>query len=623
MHGDLKYGPGFTHFDYVNPAAPKGGTARFAGIGTFDNLNPYILKGNQASGLGQVFDTLMTDSADEPFSEYGLVAETVETPVDRSWVAFTIRPQARFHDGSAITADDVVFTFNTLVKKGHPFYRFYFGSVAKVEKQGPRKVKFIFKPGDNRELPLILGQLPVLSKAYWTGKTFEETTLTPPLGSGPYRIKSFEPGRTLTYERVKDYWAANLPVKRGQHNFDTLIYDYYRDQNVAIEAFKKGEFDIRPENSSKLWATAYDSPASRAGLFKQTLFPNKQPTGMQGFVFNTRKPMFRDRRVRWALAHAFDFEWSNRNLFYGAYARTKSYYSNSELASGALPGPGEHALLEPYRDRLAPEVLARTYEPPRAGDNATLRANLLAALKILKEAGWTVRDGKLVDDESGEPMAFEVLLVSPAFERVVGPFIHNLRRLGIAARMRTVDTSQYQNRVRSFDFDMIIGNWGQSLSPGNEQRSFWGSRNAELRGGRNYAGIKDPVVDELIEKLIAAPDRAALVTSTRALDRVLLWGHYVIPQWHLQGDRIAYWDKFGRPAVIPTKGIQLDTWWADNAKEAAVADGKRRLRALTNSAGGDGDGGAGWLWWLGGAAVATGAAFAFRGRRRGHGGAAP
>jgi microcin C transport system substrate-binding protein len=584
MHGDLKYGPGFTHFDYVNPQAPKGGAVRFADTGTYDNLNPYILKGVSAAGVSQVFDTLTTASRDEPFSQYGLVAKTIETPPDRSWVIFTLRAGARFHDGRPITADDVIFSFNTLIKKGHPFYRFYFGSVAKAEKLGRLKVKFTFKKGGNRELPLILGELPLLPKHYWKGKDFAKTTLTPPLGSGPYRIKDLEPGRSVAYERVKNYWAANLPVKKGQHNFDFIRYDYYRDATVAIEALKKGEFDIRVENNSKAWATAYDSPAIRAKLLIKRLFPNKRSTGMQGFVFNTRRAMFRDRRVRWALAHAFDFQWSNRNLFYGAYARTKSYFSNSELASSGLPNKEELAVLAPYRDRVPGEVFTKEYLPPAAGTNRRLRANLLKALKILKNAGWVVRQGKLINATSNKQMRFEVLLVSPAFERIVGPFIYNLRRLGIAARMRTVDTSQYQNRVRAFDFDMIVGGWGQSLSPGNEQRSYWNSRNADIKGGRNTAGIKNPVVDELVEKLIAAPDRKGLVMRTRALDRVLLWGHYVIPHWHIRADRYAFWNKFGRPDKIPLRGADVDTWWFDAKKGAAVEAAKRRLRGLGQSA---------------------------------------
>ena len=580
MHGDLKYGPGFKNFDYVNPSAPKGGTVRFADTGTYDNLNPFILKGVIAAGAGRVFDRLATVSRDEPFSQYGLVAKTIETPPDRSWVIFTLRPEARFHDGRPITADDVIFSFNALIKKGHPFYRFYFGSVAKVERLGRLRVKFTFKKGDNRELPLILGELPLLPAHYWEGKDFAKTTLSPPLGSGPYRIKDLEPGRSITYARVKDYWGADLPVNKGQNNFDVIHYDYYRDSTVAIEALKKGEFDIREENFSKAWATAYDSPAIRADLLIKKLFPNQRSTGMQGFVFNTRRAIFADRRVRWALAHAFDFRWSNRNLFYGAYTRTTSYFSNSELASRGLPSGAELAVLAPYRGRVPGEVFTKQYLPPVAGTNRRLRVNLLKALKILQEAGWVVRQGKLINAETNQQMRFEVLLVSPAFERIVGPFIYNLRRLGIEARMRTVDTSQYQNRVRAFDFDMIVGSWGQSLSPDNEQRSYWNSRNADLDGGRNYAGIKDPVVDELVEKLIAAPDRKGRVARTRALDRVLLWGHYVIPQWHIRADRFAFWDKFGRPDKIPLRGADIGTWWLDGEKAAAIKAAKGNLRGL-------------------------------------------
>jgi microcin C transport system substrate-binding protein len=585
MHGDLKYGPTVTHFDYVNPNAPKGGMLKLGATGTFDNLNRFILKGANAAGLGLTVDTLATSSQDEPFSEYGLVAKSIETPPDRSWVTFTLRPEARFHDGHPMTTEDVEFTFNTLIKKGHPFYRFYFGSVAKVEKLGPRRIKFTFKPGDNRELPLILGQLPVLPAHYWKGKEFDQTTLTPPLGSGAYKIKEVEPGRSITYERVKDYWGKDLAVNKGQNNFDIIRYDYYRDATVAIEALKKGEFDVREENNSKDWATAYDAPAVRAGLLIKKLFPHQRGTGMQGFVFNTRRWMFRDPKVRWALAHAFDFEWSNRNLFFGAYSRTKSYFSNSELASRGLPSQEELKLLEPHRGQIPEEVFTRTYEPPDAGTNAKLRANLLKALEILKSAGWEVRNGKLREEKSDRRMKFEVLLLSPAFQRIVGPFIYNLRRLGIEASMRTVDTSQYQNRVRAFDFDMIIGNWGQSLSPGNEQRSYWNSRNADIKGGRNYAGIKSKPVDELIEKLIAAPDRKALVARTRALDRVLLWGHYVIPNWHIKSDRYVYWDKYGRPPKVPLQGTALSLWWFDKDKAARINAGQNNLKTATEGTG--------------------------------------
>ncbi|HEX6210871.1 MAG TPA: extracellular solute-binding protein [Methylomirabilota bacterium] len=562
IHGDLKYGPGFPHFAYVNPAAPRGGDVRLAATGTFDNLNPFILKGVPPQGIGTTFETLLVSAADEPSSEYGLIAETVDTPPDRSWVAFTLRPAARFHDGRPMSVDDVIWTFQTLRTKGHPLYRSYYAAVAGVEKTGPRTVRFAFKPGDNRELPVIVGQLPVLSKAYWTGRDFTKTTLQAPLGSGPYRVESFEPGRSITYRRVPDYWAAALPVNVGRFNFDTIRYDYYRDGTVALEAFKAGAYDFRPENSAKSWAMGYDIPAVRDGRIRKELIPNEVPTGMQGFVYNTRRAIFRDRRVRAALAAGFDFEWTNAHLFYGAYTRTHSYFSNSELASRGLPGAAELAVLEPFRERVPGEVLTREYLPPSTRP-AGLRPNLVEALELLAQAGWVVRDMRLVNAETGQPLTFEILIDDPNWERITLPFVKNLERLGVAARVRTVDSAQYEYRMKQFDFDMTVAVFPQSLSPGNEQVDYWASVSADTPGSRNLAGIRDPVVDRLIEQLIAAPDRAALVARTRALDRVLLWGHYVIPHWHITAFRVAYWNRFGRPTTPPKYSLGFDTWWID------------------------------------------------------------
>jgi len=565
IHGDLKYPPGFRHFAYVNPAAPKGGDVRLAATGTFDNLNPFILKGVPAQGMGSTFETLLVPSSDEASSEYGLVAETIETPPDRAWVAFTLRAAARFHDGSPITVDDVIWTFETLRTKGHPLYRTYYGAVASVEKTGPRTVRFTFKPGDNRELPVILGQLPILSKAYWSGRDFTKTTLEAPLGSGPYRVESFEPGRSITYKRVPDYWAAALPVNVGRYNFGTIRYDYYRDDTVALEAFKGGAYDLRQEPSSKNWARAYDVPAVRDGRIRKEQIPNEVPTGMQGFVYNTRRPIFRDPRVRAALAAAFDFEWSNAHLFYGAYTRTRSYFSNSELASRGLPSAAEQAVLAPFRGRVPEEVFTREYQPPTT-EPGGLRPNLVHALALLKEAGWVVRDLRLVNAETGEPLTFEILLDDATFERIALPFVKNLERLGVTARVRTVDSAQYEYRLKQFDFDMTVAVFPQSLSPGNEQVDYWASVSAETPGSRNLPGVRDPVVDRLIELLIAAPDRAALVARTRALDRVLLWGHYVIPHFHITAFRVAYWDRFGRPKIAPKYELGVDTWWIDPQK---------------------------------------------------------
>ncbi len=579
MFGDLKYGPGFTNFEYANPDAPKGGEVRLHAIGTFDSLNPYILKGVPANGLGYVFETLMVNSEDEPFSEYGLIAETIEFPRDRSWVAFTLRPEARWHDGTPITVDDVLFSFEMLTTKGHPFYRAYYKNVAKPEAVGERKVKFPFTGAVNRELPLIVGQLPIISKAYFTANAFEKTTLEPPLGSGPYRIESLEPGRSITYRRVENYWAENLPVRRGLHNFDTIRIDYYRDPTVALEAFKSHEYDFRVENTAKVWATAYAGPNFDGGLIAKEEIRHSIPTGMQGFFFNTRRAKFKDRTVRQALAYAFDFEWTNKNLFNGAYTRTKSYFSNSEMASAGLPGPDELALLEPFRDRLPPEVFVKTYEPPVTDGSGNVRRNLRAALKLLREAGWTIRDGTLSSPD-GEPMEIEFLIVSPQFERIIAPMVRNLKKLGVTTRIRLVDTAQYQRRLDTFDFDVIVGSIGQSLSPGNEQRNYWTGTAADTEGSRNYAGINDRVVDALVEKLINASDRESLVTAARALDRVLLWGHYMIPHWHIRHFRVAYWNKFARPSITPKYALGFDTWWVNPTKELDLERRKQRTAQL-------------------------------------------
>jgi len=569
MYGDLKYGPGFTHFDYANPAAPKGGDVRLAAVGTFDSLNPFILKGMPASGLTDTFDTLLESSSDEPFSEYGLVAESIELPADRSWVAFTVRPQARFHDGSPMTVDDVIWTFDTLKSKGHPRYRSYYSRVVKAEKVGPRTVRFTFSPGDNRELPLIVGQLPVLSKAYWSSHDFDKTTLEPPLGSGPYRVVSVEPGRFIVYQRVPDYWAATLPVRLGRGNFESMRVDYYRDGTIALEAFKAGQYDFREENIAKNWATAYGTPAVAQGLIKKEQIPNEVPTGMQAFAYNTRRPVFHDPRVREALGYAFDFEWTNKYFFYGTYTRTKSYFSNSELAARGVPRPAELDILAPFRGQEPDTVFTTAYEPPTTDGSGAIRNNLIRALQLLESAGWTVKNMHLVNAR-GEAMQFEILLDNPSFERVTLPFVKNLERLGVSAQVRTVDTAQYQNRIDHFDFDMIVASWPESMSPGNEQIDYWTAPSAEVPGSRNLAGIMDPVVDKLVDLVIAAPDRPSLVNRTRALDRVLLWGQYVIPQWHITSFRVAYWNKFGRPTVSPPYDLGFDTWWVDAAKQAAL-----------------------------------------------------
>ncbi|HUG76167.1 MAG TPA: extracellular solute-binding protein [Burkholderiales bacterium] len=562
MHGEPKYPPGFRHFDYVNPDAPKGGELRLAAEGSYDSFHPFIPRGTAAAGAATMFESLLVGSADEPFTEYGLLAETIEVPRDRSWAVFTLRREARWHDGRPVTVEDVIFSLEALKKDGHPFYRFYYQAIARAEKAGERKVRFTFAAGDNREMPLIAGQLPILAKHYWEGRDFARTTLEPPLGSGPYRVGAFETGRYVVLERVPDYWGRDLPVNRGMHNFERIRYDYFRDATVIREAVKAGSIDLRAENQAKAWALDYDTPAVREGRLLKKAFDHDRTAGMQGFAMNLRRPLFADARVRYALAHAFDFEWSNRNLFFGQYERTGSYFANSELASRGLPGPEELELLEPWRGQIPDEVFTREYRPPSTDGSGWPRENLRRAFELLREAGWVVRDLKLVNEKSGAPFNFEILLVGSGFERIALPYVRNLRRLGIDARVRVVDSSQYINRVRAFDFDMIVAVWGQSASPGNEQRDYWGSAAARSPGSRNYTGIASPAVDALIEALIAARDRESLAHRTGALDRVLLWSHLVVPNWHSPVDRIVFWDKFGYPMPPPRQGTSTDFWWS-------------------------------------------------------------
>ncbi|PWR20340.1 extracellular solute-binding protein [Zavarzinia aquatilis] len=570
MHGDLKYPPGFPRFDFVRADAPKGGELRQGVLGSFDSLNPFIVLGDPAAGSGSIYDTLTLQAQDEPFSEYGLLAEAIEVAPDRSFVAYELRKEARFHDGTPVTADDVVFSFETLKTKGHPFYRSYYANVAKVETAGTTGVRFTFDTTGNRELPLIMGQLAVLPRHYWEGRDFTRPSLDVPLGNGPYRIGTVEAGRSLTLERVADYWGAALNVNVGRNNFARLRYDYFRDETANLEAFKAGALDVRIERVARVWATAYDFPAVRDGKVLKLELPDETPAGMQAFVLNTRKPLLRDARVRRALGLAFDFEWSNKALFYGAYTRTQSFFANSELAASGEPGPAELALLEPFRDRLPPEVFGPAWTAPVSDGSGQDRKLLVEAKKLLAEAGGKVVDKKLVAPD-GTPFTLEFLMDDVTFERVTTPFIANLGLLGITAAIRTVDPPQYVDRVNNFDFDIVVGTFPQSLSPGNEQREFWGSLAADEKGSRNLIGIKDPVVDALIDKVIFAEDRAALVAACRALDRVLCWGYFVVPQWHITVDRIAVWDRFGRPETKPRYAAGFpDTWWYDDAKAAAL-----------------------------------------------------
>ncbi len=567
----LRYPKGFTHFDYANPDAPKGGSVRLYSIGGFDSFNPFIIKGDPPAGVGLMFESLMVGSEDDALGEYGLIAELVEVPDDLSWVIYNLRPEAKFSDGSPITADDVIWSLETLKTEGAPTYRFYYKNIAKAERLGPHRVKFVFSGPRNRELPQITGELPVLSKAYWSKVGFDRTTLDPPVTSGPYTIASFEPNRYVVLKRNPDYWGRDLPVRRGLYNYDEIRYDFYRDETVALEAFKAGLYDYRFESASKTWATGYDFPALTRGAVIKEEVPNKLPTGMQGFAFNLRREKFGDINLREALDLAFDFQWSNKHLFYGQYVRTESYFSNTELASKGLPSKKELKLLEPLRGQIPDPVFTQEYKEPETDGSGVPRANLRKAASLLQKAGYTVDKGRLLDPKTHRPLTIEFLLAQPAFERVVTPYLQNLKRLGIGGNIRTIDPAAYQNRVRDFDFDAVVTSIPQSLSPGNEQRDYWTSEAAARPGSRNIMGIKNAAVDKLVDALIAAPDRESLVTATHALDRVLLWHHYVVPHWHITSFRLAYWNRFGIPKDRPSYGTGFYSWWIDPAKDAALA----------------------------------------------------
>ena len=576
MHGEVKYGPAFTHFDYVNRGALKGGEDVRRAIGTFDSLNPFIIQGNPAAGIGLIYDTLTTSSADEAFTQYCLLCVTMEIPDDRSWVEYELRKEAFWHDGKPITPADVIFSFNALREKGAPFYRFYYRDVTKVEQTGPNKVKFSFGKVQNPELPLIIGQLPILPAHYWESRDIGKTTLDVPLGSGPYKISDVKVGRSLTFKRVLEYWGRDLPVNIGRNNIDTLRFEYFRDPGVSRIALISGDLDRARENSSKAWATEYNGTKPfQDGKLIMGEFPHQRTAPIQGFVFNLRKPLFADRDVRAALSLAFDFEWSNKNLFYDAYTRTDSFFDNSELGSrGSLAEAGseEREILERFQDKLPAEVFTTSYAPPATDGSGVrgVRGNLRQAAKLLDDAGWVIRNGKRVNRETGVPFQFEILLGSQTFERVALPFARNLEKLGIKAKVRVVDASQYRERTDNFDYDMISGIWGQSESPGNEQLEFWSSASSDRNGSRNLIGIANPVIDELIELVVTAPNRESLVQRTRALDRALVWGNYLIPHWHITTDRLVYWDRYGIPEIVPRGGAQLDTWWIEPKKDAAI-----------------------------------------------------
>lgn len=582
LFGDIKYPADFKRFDYVNPDAPKGGVARLISLGTFDNFNIAVagIKGSLAPAAALIYETLMTRAQDEVATEYGELAESAQHPGDFSWVTYRLRKEARWHDGKPVTPEDVIFSLESL-KKLSPMYASYYRHVAKVEKSGERDVKFTFDAPGNRELPTIVGELTVLPKHWWEGidaqgrkRDIGATTLEPPLGSGPYKIKEFVAGRSIKLERVKDYWGANVPSQVGINNFDELRFEFFRDNLVALEAFKADQADWIAENSAKQWATAYDFPAVTEKRVVKEEFPINDSGRMQAFAFNIRRGQFRDARLRRAFNYAFDFEEMNKQLFYGQYKRINSYFEGTELASSGLPEGQELAILQAVKDKVPPEVFTTAYQNPVGGNPEAVRANLREAARLLKEAGFEVRDHKLVDS-TGKPLSVEILVQDPSSERIALFYKPSLERIGVSASIRVVDDAQYQNRLRSFDFDMIIDQWGESLSPGNEQREFWGSQAADIPGARNTIGIKNPAVDALIEKVIYAKDRGELVAATHALDRVLLWNFYVVPQFTYGFSRYARWDRFSHAEPLPKYGRSgLPTlWWYDAEKAARI--GKR------------------------------------------------
>ena len=579
LFGAPALGENFPHYPYVNPQAPKGGELRVAAIGSFDNLNNFTIKGSAAEGLDMIYDTLMDTSLDEPSTAYGLIAETVSHPADYASVTFVLRKQARFHDGSPVRAEDVAFSLEAL-RVANPFYRAYYRDVAGTDILGPHTIRIRFAVSGNRELPLILGQLPILPKAYWTrdGRSLEETTLEPPPGSGPYVIEQINAGRSITYKRNENYWARDLNVAQGRFNFERIKYEYFGDDTIAFEALKAGDIDYRREFSSRIWATGYNIKAVAQNRLKLETVPLKNGKGMQAFIFNTRRSPFDDARVREALNWAYDFEWTNKNLFYGQYARTGSFFEGSELAATGKPDAAELKFLEPLRGQIPDKTFGQRIANPVANGSGNIRTHLRKARALLEEAGWKIDAGKLKRGSAQFEMEF--LLVQPAFERIVAPYIRNLERLGITARTRIVDPSQYQNRLNNYDFDAVVASFGQSLSPGNEQRDYWSSQSADTPGGKNLIGIRDPAVDALIEKLIFAASRAELVAATRALDRVLLSNHYVVPQWHAPHERLAYWQKLAHPARMPGLALGFpDLWW----HATRAGDGKLKQETETGN----------------------------------------
>ncbi len=562
LFGKPKYAAGFHHFDYVNPDAPKGGRVKLAQTSNFDSLNPFILKGLAAPGTNYMFETLMTPSLDEPQSYYGLIAEKAELSRDKSKLTFYLNENAKWHDGTPITADDVVFSFNTLKEKGHPTYRLQYAEVGAVEKLGPRLVRFHFTNTEQRELPILIASMPIISKAYYTEFPFDKSSLKTPMASGPYTVKKLQAGRFIAYERVENYWAKNLPVNRGKYNFDTIRYDVYRDDVIALEAFKSNDFDLNEEYIARNWAMGYNFPAFNRGDVIKYSAKHKIPRGMQAFMFNMRRGKFADRRVREAIGLSLDFEWMNRTLFYDAYQRNISFFQNTPFAATEPPSAEEQALLEPYKDILPPGIMGSVYLPPQTDGSGFPRAQLIRAQTLLDEAGWLLKDGKRVHKDTGEVLTVEFLIRQKTLQRVIGSMKRNLKKLGIITEERFVDDAQYQKRLEHMDFDLISIWWNMGLIyPGQEQLQYWHSMQADIPGSQNYSGLKNPAVDHILSRLVNADTLESLTTASRALDRTLMWEQVVIPHWSITNYRVAYWNKFDRPKRQPEYGLGFETWW--------------------------------------------------------------
>jgi microcin C transport system substrate-binding protein len=569
LFGEPALPVGFKNFPYVNPDAPKGGDVTLGALGSYDSFNQFILRGTAATDLGRLYDTLLRSSDDEASVGYAHLAQSVVIAPDHRSLTFELRPEARFHDGTPVTAEDVKWTFDTLRDKGRPNFRQYYEDVDTLSVDGPLKITFHFKTDKNRDDPFIIGALPVLPEHWWAGKDFTQPLTEPPLGSGPYVVDHFDLGRNFILRRADDYWAKDLPTAKGLNNFDHIRTEYYRDSTVLMEAFKSGQIDFRLENIAKNWATAYDFPAVQKGLIKKVSFRHHLPTGMQGYFMNTRRGVFADVRVRQAVADVFDFQWLNKNLFYDQYVRTESYFSNSDVASRGLPEGDELALLNQYRENLPPELFTQPYKLPVTDGSGNNREGLRAALTLLEQAGWKVRDRKMMNKD-GQQLSFEILSNDPTFERVGEPYTQWLARLGIAAHVRTVDPAQYQRLTDVFDFDMTMLVLPQREYPGNEQTDYWTCQAGKLDGSDNESGVCDPVVDALVDKVVQAPDKRTLITATRALDRVLLWGWYCVPNWHTQTFNAAFWDRFGYSKVPVRSGLVFDSWWIDPTVAAAT-----------------------------------------------------